>query len=190
MDFDNNKDFKNFIRATLPEWSKISDDDINLERLSSLSNLVFKITSAKEVTPNPVIFRKFATKDGVVDRDKESLVFLEMSKRGIGPKCYGGNDKYRLEEYFNARPIDNKEYNQTKYRRKLAISLANLHKMQVKGIDTTPLFDRDFNDPEFYKSFEEKCDEKIYTADEQKMIDRIRTASTPEEKEFIKRILP
>mmetsp|Transcript_38389 Transcript_38389/g.34190 ORF Transcript_38389/g.34190 Transcript_38389/m.34190 type:complete len:112 (+) Transcript_38389:116-451(+) len=111
MDFDNNKEFKNYIKATLPDWASISDNDIIIEKLTSLSNIVFKVTSKKEVSPNPIIFRKFATKEGVVDREKESLVFLEMSKRGLGPKCYGGDDKYRLEEYFNARPIKNEEYN-------------------------------------------------------------------------------
>ena len=132
--------YKAFIKENLPEWRDLRDDEINIEKLSSLSNQVYKATALKEgLRRNPIIFRRFAIKEGVVDRLKEHKVFIELARRNCGPHCYGGNNKYRLEEYFPARTIKNLEYNQVNIRRKLARVLATLHKIDIPNIEKIPL---------------------------------------------------
>jgi len=190
MNQDTYTKFKDFLRSNLSEWKSLRDDEIDMQRLCSLSNLVFLAKAQQEVSPRQVIFRKFSTQEGVVDREKEALIFLEMSKKGLGPKCFGVSEEYRIEEYVNARPIQNKEFNEPEFRRKLAISLANLHKVNIKGIDKVPLLERAFNDPTYFKSFEDKCNEEIYTPEEEAMIEEIKTAVSKEEIEFISKILP
>jgi thiamine kinase-like enzyme len=190
MEPKNTQDYKDFIRTSLPEWKDLPDEDIQMERLSSLSNLVMLVTAKQNVSPKQFIFRKFSPSEGLVDKSKEAKVFAEMSHSGYGPKCYGVNDDYRLEEYFDARPILNEEYNQPEYRRKLAIAIANLHKVHVQGIDQTPLFEACFADPAYFKDFDKKCNQNIYTPDEQKKIDELKTSSSDENQKFLKEILP
>jgi len=162
-----------------------------MERLAGLSNMVFLVTTHHQVSPNPIIFRKFSTKEGIIDRDKEARVFLAMAQKGIGPQCYGSNSQYRLEEYFNSRNILNTEYNDPNYRRKLSIMLANLHKIDIPNINKLPLIKTDLNDPAFFKPFEEKCaDTKLYTPEEQLMIDDILSVTSEEEKSFLSKIIP
>jgi len=183
--------YKAFIKENLPEWRDLRDDEINIEKLSSLSNQVYKATALKEgLRRNPIIFRRFAIKEGVVDRLKEHKVFIELARRNCGPHCYGGNNKYRLEEYFPARTIKNLEYNQVNIRRKLARVLATLHKIDIPNIEKIPLFEKSFSDPKFYQTFEEKCNQNIFSEDERKWIEQIRLLSHPEEKQFIRDILP
>jgi len=76
------------------------------------------------------------------------------------------------------------------FRRKLAVAIANLHKIEVPGIEQTPLFEKAFADASYFKTFDDKCNEKIYTPEEQLKIDEIKTSSSVENKEFLNKILP
>lgn len=185
------QEFKQFIRSNLPTWEYLSEADIQMEKMGGLTNLVFVVTSNKEVFPNPIVFRKFSVQEGIIDKERETKVFIEMSKRRIGPHCYASNEHYRLEKYFNARHISNEEYKEPEIRRKLAKRLANFHKIHVDGVDKAHWLVNEFNDPNFFDTFETKCRQTIlYNSDEQKKIDELRISISNEEKDFIKRILP
>lgn len=190
MDTEKYREYKDFIRANLPEWEGLEDEDIEMERLSGITNMVFLASTKKNVSPNNLIFRKFSSREGIVDREKESKVFMEMSKRGVGPKCYGGNSDFRLEEYFHAVQIKNKEYNQPDFRRKLAIAIAKLHKVQIEDLDKTTMLESALKDPKYFEVFDKKCAENIFTKEEREKINEVQNASSKEEREFIENILP
>jgi len=179
-----------FIKANLPQWKDLTLDDLSFERLSGISNVVFKVsTFQSDIQPNPVILRKFG-KNGIVDRGKEKYIFEELGKQDMGPKSYGGNEDYRLEEFFPARVIKPTEIKEKKMRRRLARAMGLLHRIEFPKLDKTGAFVKLLEDQAYYEKFNNKCNEKIFTTEEVKFIEQVKALSSKEELEFIKKVLP
>ena len=53
--------------------------------------------------PKAVLYRIFLCE--VVDKELESIVFNSMSDKGYGPKLYFRNSEYRIESFFEGRPL-------------------------------------------------------------------------------------
>lgn len=73
-----------------------------------MSNACYKVqitdhTILDRAKPTAVLYRKFMC--DVIDRDRENLVFSALSEKGLGPKLLFVNQEYRIEEFFDGRPI-------------------------------------------------------------------------------------
>jgi len=138
-----------------------------------------------------VIYRQFGDTGAIIDREKENYVFLEMSKFGVGPNCYGSTDKVRLEEfYLDSRALNYSEVNKRFMRRNLAKSVAGFHKLKLEKLDQKPAFLRMLEDQSFSKIFQEKCNKNIFSEVEQKFLQEIQSLVSEDEIYYLKEILP
>lgn len=80
-------------------------EDIQLKRLQSGSNQVFKVESGRFA---PVIYRKF-NPIVMMDWTQERRNFMKVAEAGLGPKCLGTGAGYRLEEWIESRPLQRLE---------------------------------------------------------------------------------
>ena len=69
------------IHEHVPGWAHVtSADQLEFKRLSGLSNACFRVQAkdaSLELTPNALLFRKFACE--IVDKKKEAMIFQAMS---------------------------------------------------------------------------------------------------------------
>ena len=183
--------FRDYIRKQLPAWKDLKDDEFDFFLFSSLTNKVYKVTAKQsQVTPNAIILRHFCGLEGIVDKDKEIKVFAEMSKSGFGPQCYGNEGDVRLEEYIPSRTIHPHEYKERLMRRKLARTLAAIHKLHVNDVNKIALTEEHLDDPKFFKSFDDKCEQDIFTPEEKKVIQELKNISSKSEQDFVRSIIP
>lgn len=183
--------YAKFVLSILSKWKHLTEEDMKFERMKGMTNKVYKVTlDHKGKEPKEVILRQFCGVEGVVDQDKEAKVFKAMSESGLGPRCLGEDNDLRLEEFFDARDIKASEYKEKFMRRRLAQVLAGTHKIKVPDIDQTPLFGVVLDNPEFYKSFIEKCDQDIYNEKEKELIKELRPLADQSEQDFIRKVLP
>ena len=82
-------------------------DLLSVSKLSGLSNSCYRVKiedkSLDGVEPNVLLYRKFEC--DIIDKKMEATVFEVMSDIGNGPKLYFQNDKYRIESFFDGRPL-------------------------------------------------------------------------------------
>ena len=81
---------------------------MEIKRLSGLSNACFRVkikdqvaTNVKE--PRTLLYRRFEQE--LTDRRIEEAIFKTKSEDGTGPKLYFMNNDYRIEGFFEGRPI-------------------------------------------------------------------------------------
>mmetsp|Transcript_4878 Transcript_4878/g.4072 ORF Transcript_4878/g.4072 Transcript_4878/m.4072 type:complete len:123 (+) Transcript_4878:279-647(+) len=118
-------------------------------------------------------------------------VFKELSKTGLGPKLYGGDDNYRLEEFFEGRcPNSNEIKSNTILRRKLATHLSKIHSTRVEKLEKSPLMLQILEDGYMLTVFEEKASKDIFTLKEQQKLDEIMKLSGPNEVDLLLQVLP
>jgi len=183
--------FRDYLRNNLPGWKGLADSEIEFILFNSITNKVYKVTAKKEgISPQVVILRNFCGKEGIVDKEKEIKVFKEMSKTGFGPKCYSQEDDIRLEEFIPSRTILPHEYKEKIIRRKLARTLAAIHSLEVPEVERVSLFEGILKDTRFLRMYDEKCEEDIYSPEEKEIINKVKQATSQEEKDFIDSILP
>ena len=71
-----------------------------------MSNEVYKVflkTNEEKVEPKAVLYRIFLCEIG--DKELESLIFNSMSDKGFGPKLFFRNTEFRIESFFEGRPM-------------------------------------------------------------------------------------
>ena len=76
--------------------------------MSGLSNACYRVKitdqALKEsVKPNIFLYRKFECE--IIDKKIEGTVFQAMSDQELGPKLYFQNEEYRIEGFFDGRPM-------------------------------------------------------------------------------------
>ena len=180
-----------FVKKTLLSWRDIPDSEISFRRLTGISNVVYKVTADAEVSPKNIILRKFGHTEDVVDKKKESLIFEMMSETGRGPKCYGQSAKYRLEEYFDAKPIETTQINEPYWRRRLAVALAKFHVADVTEIKKESIILDRLKNVKFYEEFNSRCLKKLgITAEQFKKLSELKILGTREERQYVKSITP
>lgn len=59
--------------------------------------------SSVVLEPSALLYRKFECK--IIDKIKEALIFDSLSSQGQGPKCHFQNNEYRIEQFFEGRPV-------------------------------------------------------------------------------------
>lgn len=101
----------------LPEWKECleTSDDLAIKRLSGLSNACFRVEftkaflnklkeSGKQAPETKVVlYRRF--EQILTDKRVEQAVFLTKSEDGTGPKLYFQDKEYRVEGFFEGRPL-------------------------------------------------------------------------------------
>lgn len=178
-------------KSFLKSWEKVSPEKIKFERLADLSNVIWKVTALDQLaTPTSIIYRKFGEHEEIIDRDRENYIFTELAKKGLGPSYYGGDQKARLEEFYESRSMKPSDVNNKIIRRAVAKSLANLHKANLEGLDKTPMFLKVLEQRSLMKLVEEKAHKDIYSSVEKKWLYEILSLVSEDEVSFLKEILP
>src|SRR5690348_5819078 len=80
-----------------------NDINVTFERLNGLSNAIFLVKIINKTTGSlihQIIYRSFGEISDLVDRDLETKIIHNLSKKGITPKIYEtDNQTYRIEEF-------------------------------------------------------------------------------------------
>ena len=186
------------MKTHIQAWTPLSFEQVEADRLAGLSNLIWKVSikdSTSSIIPKEVVFRRFGNNNGSMDRDTENRVFSELARLDVGPNCYGYNNKYRIEQFFNAREIKADTIYNTKTHRYIARSLATMHQCEF-DIEKKPVILKMLSpEKHLVGDFEKKiADTSKFTPEELKMIDEIKQLISPTETEFllsnIRRIQP
>lgn len=93
-------------RALCPDYfADLIDEQIIVEQIQGgITNLLWKITNEKN---QACLVRVYGQNTEImIDRDKECMIFAELSKRKFGPKLWGRFLNGRVEGYFNGKPFD------------------------------------------------------------------------------------
>ena len=98
-------------RRHVPLWAEkvTSIDQLSFTRMSGLSNACYRVQVVdkavlKEVGEiDKLLYRKFECL--IVDKQVESIIFQSMSEQNLGPKLYFQNSEYRIESFFDGRPL-------------------------------------------------------------------------------------
>lgn len=140
-----------------------------------MSRSTFRVTNKnQEVTPNPIILRKFL-REAV--SPTEAPLFEMMGEMGLGPKCYFQDLKFRIEEYLPSRLLTAPEVNMKEFRRKLAIKLGGIHSLQpALAMDNKKGYIINILDtPKYMKACRDNClVSDIYTEEEKKAVDDMK----------------
>ena len=77
---------------------------ISIENLEGITNQDFLIIVNNKSLNKilcKIFYRKYGKISDIVDHDLEIIIMKELYNKGIGPKIYEVNDKYRLDEYLD-----------------------------------------------------------------------------------------
>ena len=97
------------VRDHIPSWSLAQMHDISIKRLSGLNNACYRVALNSDFpigeagAPRTVLYRKFQNEN--LDLSTEKEVFKKMSQSGLGPRSYYQDSRYRVEEFFEGRPL-------------------------------------------------------------------------------------
>src|SRR4051794_16646969 len=122
------------IKSHVDTWESVSPSKMKVERLSGLSNEIWKVTSKEKVKPKTVIYRKFGEAGAICDRERENYIIQGLSKKHLSPPFYGGNKEYRIEEFQKSEPLTPEDVKEKRTARRIARLLADLHSMKFEKL--------------------------------------------------------
>lgn len=131
-------------------WKSISSSDMVFRSVSGgMSNLLYYCSLPETHTPlvgepDQVLLRMYGQiHDGTESTVTESVIFMMLSERNLGPKLYGIFPGGRLEEYIPARAMTCDELKDPDASTTIARKLAKVHSLNVPiNKEPTWLFDR------------------------------------------------
>ena len=154
------------------------DFEISLKNLGGLSNNNFIVTITNKTTKeiiDQILYRKFGEISDVVDRDLETMIINNLSKKGIAPKIYEVDPKgtFRIEQYLsNTYPIkkidefDNHIINQIIHILNNFSLISNVYKYEIldNKIVYNPIFqnDEDKKKQKITTDMFNKCMDEMY----------------------------
>jgi len=124
-------------------WKTINKDDMVFKSVSGgLTNVLFLCSLPSTHTPlngepSQVLMRMYGQihstneHDSSVTKITESVIFMMLSERNLGPKLYGIFPEGRLEEYISARALTVGELKDPIISAIIARKLANVHSLNV-----------------------------------------------------------
>ena len=131
------------------EWRQISESDIHVDRAQvGLNNEIYFVSreaSNAPMEPSKLVIRKFSSiardldaEDGKkqaagmwISAIEETVVCMEMAKRGLGPQLYGIFEGGRIEEFIDCHNITHAEACQPDIEQDIAINLARMHSSRL-----------------------------------------------------------
>ncbi|XP_023231047.1 choline/ethanolamine kinase-like isoform X1 [Centruroides sculpturatus] len=173
-------------------WKSISSSDMVFRSLSGgLSNLLYYCSLPETHTPligepGQVLLRMYGQlHDGGVDSTvTESVIFMMLAERRLGPKLYGIFPGGRLEEYIPARALTCQELKDSDISATIARKLAKVHSLQVPiNKEPTWLFDKMASWLTYARN--NVCPNKLKD-DDKKLADYILFHNLEEELEWLK----
>ncbi|CAD8208470.1 unnamed protein product [Paramecium pentaurelia] len=90
---------KEIISEKFTSWKQISPSQINISRLTGLTNITYKAQAMMDTTPQTILFREFGNAEGFVDSQQERIVFKTISDMDLGPQQLECGDSWRMEEF-------------------------------------------------------------------------------------------
>ena len=93
-------------------WSDVvqAPEHVEIKLLNGLSNACYRVCLKDDVhlppncqSPRKLLYRKFECE--IIDKQVEAALFESMSEAGIGPRLIFGCSKYRIEAFFEGRPL-------------------------------------------------------------------------------------
>ena len=67
----------------------------------------------------------------MIDRKRDNMVFVCLSKAGLGPACYGTFGNGRVEQFLaDCRTLEVKDLSEAETSRRIAVELARVHRFQ------------------------------------------------------------
>ena len=107
---DENITIVNHILEHIAEWKDVvsSPADVTITRLSGLSNACYRVEFKPHLvkpgmTLTKLLYRRF--EQDLTDKRIEQAIFKTKSEDGTGPKLYFQNNQYRIEGFFDGRPL-------------------------------------------------------------------------------------
>jgi len=180
-----------FIKSHVESWKDVSASNMKVERLSGLSNEIWKVTATEDIEPKTVIYRKFGEAGAICDRERENYIIQGLAKKKLSPPFYGGTKEYRIEKFEKSEALSPEDVKDKLTRRRIARMIADLHSLDFSKLDKTPSFMKIFTQNAFIQDFQEKANRKdVYSPVEQKLLKEIKKLINEEEISFLKDLAP
>ena len=121
-------------KESLESWSLVQKSSCRLRRLVGSSNYVYLLETEQNVVPKRVIYRVFGS-ESVIDLEKTSKVFRELSFQNLAPKIYKETPFERIEEFLeNTRNIAREQLFSEHFAYKIGTVLKNFHSIDMSGV--------------------------------------------------------
>lgn len=95
------------IKEKVTSWAPVTLEQLNIKKMSGLSNACYRVhiedEALKQIVPTTLLYRKFECE--IIDKKVESTIFKSMSDQGLGPLLHFQNTVYRIESFFEGRPL-------------------------------------------------------------------------------------
>jgi choline/ethanolamine kinase len=179
------------IKSSIESWKDLGSDQIKCERLTGLSNKIWKVTALRSsVSPQAVIFRKFGS-SGLVDRKRENYILKGLAANHVAAKFYAGTDKYRIEKFCENTHLTPTELLQHPNKNYMAKVIGELHRLEFPELDKTPEFLKVLNERQVINKAKEKAKQQdLFTPEEKEMVDKVMKLTSRQEITFLRSILP
>uniref|UniRef100_A0A7E4UYS3 Choline/ethanolamine kinase n=1 Tax=Panagrellus redivivus TaxID=6233 RepID=A0A7E4UYS3_PANRE len=118
-------------------WKKSGINEFSVSKLSGgLTNMVFLCSLAEDAQPEnteptKAILRVYFNADIDKNLVTETVVFMLLSEKKLGPKLFGTFEGGRLEEYIPSRALKYEELGSNRFSNEIAKSIARIHKLEM-----------------------------------------------------------
>ncbi|KRY20293.1 Choline/ethanolamine kinase, partial [Trichinella patagoniensis] len=168
-------------------WKEVPVQKFSIQRMSGgLSNVLLLCQHELDVYPDSVVpckilLRIYFNPETETNVVEESVTFMLLSERQLGPKLYGIFPGGRLEEYIPSRPLSAVEVRQSHFSRQIAAKMAQFHALSVPlSKEPTYLFDalkrwmRQLkNNADRFPEFLVRFDNQVISLNEERLLQEI-----------------
>jgi len=182
------------IQTYIPSWKSVSFGDVTFSRLTGFTNITYKVKVVDpetKIEPKILVYREFCAHENFFSRKEEAYIFSDLGKQGLGPKTYGGDNLFRLEEFITGRHPDVEMMNSRLFNLCLVKFAVGFHKVDLEGLLKSPNCMGYLEKKRPYSDFFKITDEfkKRVTEAELEMINTLREFVNDHELEFMKKKL-
>ncbi|KRY61317.1 Choline/ethanolamine kinase, partial [Trichinella britovi] len=168
-------------------WKEVPIQKFSIQRMSGgLSNVLLLCQHELDVYPDSavpckILLRIYFNPETETNVVEESVTFMLLSERQLGPKLYGIFPGGRLEEYIPSRPLSAVEVRQSHFSRQIAAKMAQFHALSVPlSKEPTYLFDalkrwmRQLkNNADRFPEFLVRFDNQVISLNEERLVQEI-----------------
>ena len=141
------------------------DFSINIERLSGLTNHVYKITINDK--KSPLIYHEFSNNmKYFIDHSKENFTLNSLVLNGLYGEVFYADNERRIEEYYPGLPIKLDDLRDFKMIKGLFYQLTYIHSRINENMEDVPMIDNLINKPEFFNMIYKEIEERILSYSE------------------------
>ena len=182
------------IQTYLPSWKSMLFGDVTFSRLTGFTNITYKVKIVDpetKIEPKILVYREFCAHQNFFSKNDEAYIFSYLGKQDIGPKTYGGDNIFRLEEFIEGRNLDVETMNSRLFNLCLAKFAVGFHKEDLEGLLKSPhcmgYLEKKRPYPDFFE-MTNKFKENV-TETELEMINALQEFVNDHELEFMKKKL-